>query len=146
MLVRIQPVVSAFRTGQRLTGQQLDGLVRDLAAIDQGLHMYHQLLTTGNSATGYGLKIVISYRTPQLQGIKLVAAREPEYPPLARQARIQGIVRFTVVVGTNGSVERAALKSGHPLLVESARDAVLQYRFAPPPAPVTTDVDVNFVL
>ena len=42
------------------------------------------------------------------------------YPPLARQARIQGEVEITVGVRKNGSVESAILTSGHPILAMAA--------------------------
>ncbi len=75
----------------------------------------------------------------------------PEYPPLARQARIQGTVRFMVVVGKEGTVQNMQLVSGHPLLVAAAQDAIRQWRYRPTllngnPVEVTTQVDLNFLL
>jgi protein TonB len=43
------------------------------------------------------------------------------YPPLAKQARIQGTVRFTAIIGKDGTIQNLQLVSGHPLLVEAAR-------------------------
>ena len=47
----------------------------------------------------------------------------PVYPPLALQARIQGIVRMKGVVGLDGLLTNLTLVSGHPLLVSRALDA-----------------------
>ena len=86
------------------------------------------------------------------QSERLVFKPEPVYPPLAKQARIQGTVRFTAIIGTDGRVKNVQLVSGHPLLVESARDAVVQYVYRPSesangqPVEVVTQIDVNFTL
>jgi TonB family protein len=76
---------------------------------------------------------------------------DPVYPPLARQARISGQVRFVVTIGKDGAVLNIQLVSGHPLLVAAARDAVSQYVYKPQvvngvPVEVITQVDVNFSL
>jgi TonB family protein len=72
-----------------------------------------------------------------------------EYPAQAAQARISGTVRFSVVIGKDGTVQGVQVVSGHPLLLESAMKAVRQYRYKPTllngqPVEVTTQVDVNF--
>ncbi|MBV8821126.1 MAG: energy transducer TonB, partial [Acidobacteriaceae bacterium] len=76
---------------------------------------------------------------------------DPIYPQAALQARIQGTVRFTVVIGKEGQVTNVQLVSGHPILVAAARDAVVQYLYKPTllngsPTEVVTQVDVNFSL
>lgn len=86
-----------------------------------------------------------------VQAAKLVEKPEVVFPPLARQARIQGIVRFNVIVSPDGRVENATLVSGHPLLVPAATEAVRGYRYQPTllngvPVQVITQVDVPFTL
>ncbi len=86
-----------------------------------------------------------------VQQSMLVDKVDPEYPPLARQARISGTVRFTVIIGKEGDVANVTLVSGHPLLVQSAVAAVKQYRYKPTllngqPVEVVTQVDVPFTL
>ncbi len=76
---------------------------------------------------------------------------EPVYPPLASQARIQGSVVFNVLIDKGGSVKNAQLASGHPLLVNAARDALMQYRYRPTllngnPVAVATQVTIQFSL
>jgi len=82
---------------------------------------------------------------------KLVYQERPEYPPLAKMARIQGIVRMEVVIGRDGTVQDIKVLSGHPLLIESALEAVSRWRYAPTllnaePVEVVTEVNVNFRL
>jgi TonB family protein len=81
----------------------------------------------------------------------LVKKIDPVYPPLARQARIAGTVKFTVIVGRDGSVLNLQLISGHPLLVQSAVEAVKQWQYSPTllngnPVEVVTQVSVVFAL
>jgi protein TonB len=76
---------------------------------------------------------------------------QPEYPALARQARIQGTVRFTVLIRPDGTLKNLELISGHPLLVQSAFDAVRQWTWEPTllngeRVEVQTVVDINFTL
>lgn len=81
----------------------------------------------------------------------LLEAPASTYPPLARQARIQGDVRFTLVITAEGDVSQLQLVSGHPLLVQAASDAVKNYRYRPTllngqPVEVVTQVVVPFRL
>ncbi len=76
---------------------------------------------------------------------------QPTYPPLARQARIQGTVNLKVVINQDGDVQDIALISGHPLLAPAAIDAVKQWKYQPyllngVPVNVETQVQVNFAL
>ncbi len=88
----------------------------------------------------------------QVQQARLIRKVTPTYPPLARQARIQGTVRLQAVIAKDGSVqELQVLPGGHPLLVQAALDAVRQWRYQPTllngePVEVITTVDVVFTL
>jgi protein TonB len=86
-----------------------------------------------------------------VQAAKLLNQPKPSYPPLARQARIQGVVRFNAVIGRDGAIQNLTLVSGHPLLVPAATEAVRQWRYQPTllngePVEVVTQIDVNFTL
>jgi TonB family protein len=86
-----------------------------------------------------------------VQSMNLTRKVTPLYPPLAKQARIQGVVRFTALIGTDGSVINLQLVEGHPLLVSSAQEAVQQWQYKPTllngnPAEVVTQIDVNYTL
>ncbi|MFI5338173.1 MAG: energy transducer TonB [Opitutales bacterium] len=62
----------------------------------------------------------------QVQQQKLVSQAPPVYPPLARQAGIQGTVQLEVVIDTDRTIAHIQVVSGHPLLVPAAIDAVRQ--------------------
>ena len=73
------------------------------------------------------------------------------YPALAKQARIQGTVRYNVLIGKDGTIQAMDLVSGHPLLVEAATPAVRQWKYQTTllngePVEVVTVIDVNFTL
>ncbi len=76
---------------------------------------------------------------------------QPLYPPLAKSARVQGSVEFTALISKNGRVENLQLVRGHPLLVNAAREAILQWLYRPTmlngePVDVLTSISVNFKL
>jgi protein TonB len=75
----------------------------------------------------------------------------PVYPALAKSARVQGTVEFTAIISKEGTIENLRLVHGHPLLVQAAREAVLQWKYRPTllngePVEVVTDIIVNFTL
>lgn len=86
-----------------------------------------------------------------VQSAKLIRQPKPAYPPLAKQARISGTVRFQAIIGKDGTIQNLQLISGHPLLVPSATEAVKQWVYQPTllngePVEVVTQIDVNFTL
>jgi len=86
-----------------------------------------------------------------IQNDRFISGPLPEYPPLARQARIQDTVRLAAVIGTDGAVTQLNAISGHPLLIQSAVDAVRYWRYDPAlvngePVEVSTTIDVVFRL
>lgn len=81
----------------------------------------------------------------------LIYRVQPVYPPLARQARIQGAVQLRAIISKAGTIEQLTLESGHPMLAGAAIDAVRQWRYRPyrlndEPIAIETEITVNFVL
>jgi periplasmic protein TonB len=86
-----------------------------------------------------------------VQQAKLVRQPKPVYPPLAKQARISGVVHLAAVISANGTIQDLKVISGHPLLIPSALEAVKQWVYQPTllngePVEVQTQIDVNFTL
>jgi protein TonB len=76
---------------------------------------------------------------------------QPNYPPLARQARIQGVVVLQAQISKDGTIQNLQLISGHPMLAPAAIEAVKQWKYKPyllngEPVEVETQVQVNFTL
>src|SRR5580704_8353545 len=81
----------------------------------------------------------------------LIRKVSPTYPPLARQARIQGTVVLQAQISKDGSIQNLQLISGHPMLAPAAIEAVKQWKYKPyllngEPVEVETQVQVNFTL
>lgn len=81
----------------------------------------------------------------------LIYRVQPVYPPLARQARIQGTVQLRAIISKQGTIENLILESGHPMLAGAAIDAVRQWRYRPyllndDPIEIETEITVNFLL
>ena len=75
----------------------------------------------------------------------------PLYPDIAKRARIQGVVVLQAVISKQGTIENLRVVSGHPMLTQSALDAVRQWRYRPyllngEPVEVETQITVNFNL
>jgi periplasmic protein TonB len=86
-----------------------------------------------------------------VQQAKLVRQPKPVYPPLAKQARISGVVHLAAVISKDGTIQDLKVISGHPLLIPAALEAVKQWVYQPTllngePVEVSTQIDVNFTL
>jgi VWFA-related protein/TonB family protein len=94
-----------------------------------------------------GLSVSLLGQEPSNAVPKLEHSVVPEYPPIAKMARIQGQVVVVVTLDEEGKVAGLGLKSGPPLLVRAAMDAVRQCKFAKPAfSPMKFEVTVDFEL
>jgi protein TonB len=99
-------------------------------------------------------KQVVPTRIRVSQGVStglLIRKVTPNYPPLAKQARIQGSVVLQAEISKDGTIQNLQLISGHPMLAPAAIEAVRQWRYKPyllngEPVAVETQVVVNFSL
>jgi len=86
-----------------------------------------------------------------VQAASLISSVKPEYPPLAKQANITGTVELQAIIDKDGHVQDLKVIRGHPLLVQSALDAVRNWVYKPTylagqPVEVSTEIDINFTL
>jgi len=75
----------------------------------------------------------------------------PNYPDIAKQARVQGVVILECTISPQGKVTDVKVLRGIPLLDAAAIDAVKQWVYTPTllngvPVPVIMTVTVNFKL
>src|ERR1700676_645957 len=80
---------------------------------------------------------------------RLIFSPAPEYPLLAKQSHIAGIVVIEAIIDERGNVTEARAISGQPLLVAAALKAVSQRRYEPTifdgePTPIELTVEVTF--
>ncbi|MGO9229947.1 MAG: energy transducer TonB [Bryobacteraceae bacterium] len=81
---------------------------------------------------------------------QLVYRKEPEYPTAARQLGAHGTVVLDATIARDGKVIGVKVISGHPLLVQAAKAAVMQWRYRPTlldgqPVENTDRISLNFV-
>jgi len=81
----------------------------------------------------------------------LVEKTMPQYPAIAKAARIQGVVVVQATISTTGLIENIRVISGPPMLQQAAVDAVRSWRYKPyllngEPVEVETTVNIVFNL
>ena len=81
----------------------------------------------------------------------LIQKIQPQYPAIAKTARIQGTVVLEATISKSGTIEGLRAVSGPPMLYQAAIDAVRQWRYKPymlngEPVEVGTTVNVVFTL
>lgn len=149
----------SIHVGDHVSGSEMAALRASLAEIDSHLHLFIR-----QSPDDRSINISVSLgatETPSpetrirvggnVQALNLISKVTPAYPPLAKQARVQGTVRFTAYIAKDGHVTNLELVSGHPLLIPSATEAVQQWIYKPTllngnPVDVVTQIDVNYTL
>jgi len=75
----------------------------------------------------------------------------PEYPAIARQLKLEGVVELEVTVSESGAVESVSIVSGNPVLAKPASDAVKKWKFSPQndggkPVKAVAPVSITFKL
>jgi protein TonB len=79
----------------------------------------------------------------------LIHSPKPQYPPLARAARVTGVVLLNATISKEGTIKDLRVISGHALLNDAAIEAVKQWRYKPQTLngqaiEVITTITVNF--
>jgi protein TonB len=82
---------------------------------------------------------------------KRIAGVMPEYPALARSARVQGVVMLEAVINARGQVGRITVLKSVALLDAAAIGAVQEWRYTPTllngvPVSVLMTITINFTL
>jgi len=70
-------------------------------------------------------------RETSIDPAMLIRRVEPVYPPLPKQLHRGGRVELRAVIATDGTIQSLEVVSGDPLFVQSALDAVRQWRYRP---------------
>ena len=64
-----------------------------------------------------------------LEPAMLLQRIQPAYPALARQIHREGQVELRAVIAVDGTIQSLQVVSGDPLFLQSALDAVRQWRY-----------------
>jgi protein TonB len=87
---------------------------------------------TGNGGPGggHGPKVV-EYDFSEVEVLFKPQITGADYPANARAARVQGVVKVDITVGTDGVPLSAHAQEGPPMLRKAAESLALKYRFKP---------------
>ncbi len=90
-------------------------------------------------------------RISRMMDGSLIRRIQPDYPALAKQARVQGTVEIAALISKEGTIENLQVLKGNPMLIPAALNAVRQWRYRPyvlngDPIEVETNITVNFSL
>jgi TonB family protein len=75
---------------------------------------------------------------------KILTKAIPNYPALAHDMHIAGSVKVEAIVAPNGTVKSTAILGGHPVLAQSAVDAVRRCKWESGPHETKEIVVLNF--
>jgi protein TonB len=86
---------------------------------------------------------------PRLQAQEAVERKriykvEPKYPEYLKRHEIGGVVRLSVEITPKGTVRTVEPLGGNPILVESAIEAVKQWKYEPADNSTTQEVKLDF--
>jgi len=86
-----------------------------------------------------------------VQSMMIVNKVPAVYPPLAKSARVEGVVQLAAVIAKDGTIMELHSLGGPALLIQAAMDAVKQWVYRPTllngqPVQVETTIDVTFTL
>jgi protein TonB len=70
----------------------------------------------------------------------------PPYPPLARAAKIEGLVTFNVTIDSDGNATNFVLENGHPMFRGVVEKAVSEWKFSKEAANQKIRASVEFAL
>jgi len=75
---------------------------------------------------------------------KLVSRQDPQYPQIAKQMNLHGMVKIKLWISPQGSVRRSEYIGGHPLLAQAAIESLKEWKYEPVPRETTAVVEVRF--
>jgi len=87
---------------------------------------------------------VLAHPEDHSSGREIKVRVVPTYPDIARRMQLNGKVRLEVTIAPDGRVKHVRPLGGHPVLVNSAVDAVKGWRFATAPSETTETVEIEF--
>ena len=71
-------------------------------------------------------------RLTQEEAVKVAVTKpQPEYPPVAKQLKIQGRIELEVFVDAAGLVDNVKVLTGNPALTGTAVNTLKRWRFEP---------------
>ena len=133
------PTMSGVIGGEEMADGTRGGLLNDLFS------------GTGRAMVKPPAPRTVSISSGVMAGYLLDNKTVPQYPAIARAARIQGTVVLQATIAKDGTIQNLRVIDGPPMLQQAAMDAVRSWRYKPyllngEPVEVETTVNVIFNL
>lgn len=74
----------------------------------------------------------------------IVHSEDPQYPEIAKKMGLHGTVKLKIWITPEGRVRRVEYIGGHPVLAESALEAVKNWRYAAASQESEMTVEIKF--
>lgn len=101
-------------------------LVHAGAASDQGAVMDARLLRLAEV-----IQPSSSYQPPEVVKKRRIAGREPDYPPMARTARLEAKILVKIFISPRGEVAEISFLKSNPHFEDEVRRTIETWRFSP---------------
>ena len=108
-------------------------------------------LAAGTPNTSAAPPASTSEQVHMTSSAEVISHKEPVYPTLARQTKVQGSVVLQALIGKDGLIQDLRVQSGPGILASAAQEAVKQWRFKPylqngQPVETQCNITVNFTI
>ena len=93
-----------------------------------------------------GLRHPVTAQTqePSSESRKIVRKIHPRYPEIARRMNLGGTVKVIAVVAPDGKVMSVEPVGGSPLLIQAAKAAITEWKFAPAGTESREAIELHF--
>lgn len=81
---------------------------------------------------------------PAQDGRKAITNPAPPYPEVAKKFRLTGIVKVQVVIAADGHIKSVRPIGGHPVLVDSVKQTLKDWKYAPASSETATVLEFEF--
>jgi periplasmic protein TonB len=91
-------------------------------------------------------------KVPTAQALEAAVSKvQPQYPAMAKQLKVEGMVEMQVIITDAGTVDSVSPVSGNPILARAAVDALKKWKFTPfksdgKTVKATTTISMSFKL
>ena len=81
---------------------------------------------------------------PAQEGRKVIANPAPDYPEMARQFHMTGVVKVQVVIASDGHIKSTNVIGGNPVLASAVEETLKNWKYAPASGETTAILEFTF--
>src|SRR5260370_13317893 len=111
--------------------EEMEQLLQVISTIRITADWENQSLQTINNNGPESIPEFVPERKGSEKQVRVRRKVTPEYPAIAKVARVQGMIVLEGRITTDGKIASIYVLYGHPLLLQSAIDSVSQWEYEP---------------